>query len=193
MAEARILIAEDTGMIAQALEGQLGALGYEVVGIAHNGKEALQLCEQLHPDLVILNMQIVDPAGDVVAKQIGQRSATPIIMMSAASDAESIGKAEQAGALAYLVKPIKSEEIPPAIDIALARHRELQQLREHVDDLHETLESRKLIERAKGILMKRLGISERDAEERLRQRAKDKGVRVKDIAQTIVDSDALLS
>ncbi len=193
MAQARILIAEDTEIVAQALAGQLSSLGYEVVGVAWSGNEAIRLCEQLCPDLVLLNLQISHPSGDIVATQIDERTSTPIIMLSASCDAGSIRKVEQAGALAYLVKPIKPEELPPAIDVALARHRELQQLRDHVDDLHETLESRKLIERAKGILMRRLHIDEREAESRIRQRAKDKQAKVKDIAQAIVDSDALLS
>jgi response regulator NasT len=114
-------------------------------------------------------------------------------MLSASSDPDSIMKAERAGALAYLVKPIKPEELPPAIDIALARHRELRQLREHVEELQETIESRKVIERAKGILMRRLRIEDHEAEERIRQRAKDRQAKIKDIAQAIVDSDALLS
>lgn len=194
MAQARILIAEDTEIVAQALDGQLRSLGYEVVGVVWSGNEAIRLCEHLRPDLVILNMQISNPSGDIVAKQISERTSTPIIMLSAScGDGDSIRKVEQAGALAYLVKPIKPEELPPAIDVALARHRELRQLRDHVEDLHETIESRKLIERAKGILMKRLHIDEREAEERIRQMAKNKNARVKDIAQAIVDSDALLS
>jgi response regulator NasT len=193
MAQARILVAEDTEIVAQALEGQLSSLGYEVVGVAWSGNEAIRLCEQLRPDLVLLNMQIANPSGDIVAQQIDEHTSTPIIMLSASCDAGSIRKVEQAGVLAYLVKPIKPEELPPAIDVALARHHELQQLRDHVDDLHETLESRKLIERAKGILMRRLHIDEREAESRIRQRAKDKQAKVKDIAQAIVDSDALLS
>ena len=193
MAEARILIAEDTEIIATALEEQLNTLGYEVTGIARSGEEAVRLCAQQRPDLLILDMQIAGLAGHAVAGRIRERTPTPIIMLSGASDADSIDKARQAGALAYLVKPIKPEELPPAIDIALARHRELRRLREHVDDLHETLESRKVIERAVGILMKRLNIGKQEAEERLRQRANDKGVPVKEMAQAIVDSDALLS
>ncbi len=193
MAEARILIAEGNELVAQGLADQLNALGYEVSGVSRNGREVAQMVEQLGPDLVILDMQIPELAGDIVAREIAERTPTPTIMLSSSSDGDSIRRAEAAGALAYLVKPIKPEELPPAIDIALARDRELRKLREHVEDLQETLESRKLIERAIGILMKRLNVSHEEAEERLRQRAKDKKVRVKDIAQTIVDSDALLS
>ncbi|MDQ5852757.1 MAG: response regulator [Chloroflexota bacterium] len=191
MAEARILIAEDNELVARTLEEQLTTLGYEVAGVARTA-EAVRLCEQLRPDLVLMDMQMPELSGDA-ARQIGERTSTPVVIMTAFSDVESVHQAEEAGALAYLVKPVNPEELPPAIDVALARHRELQQLREHVEDLQETLESRKLIERAKGILMKRLKISDAEAEENLRQRAKDKKVHIKDIAQAIVDSDALLS
>ena len=191
MAEARILIAEDNELVARTLEEQLTTLGYEVAGVARTA-EAVRLCEQLRPDLVLMDMQMPELSGDA-ARQIGERTSTPVVIMTAFSDVESVHQAEEAGALAYLVKPVNPEELPPAIDVALARHRELQQLREHVEDLQETLESRKLIERAKGILMKRLKIGDAEAEENLRQRAKDKKVHIKDIAQAIVDSDALLS
>lgn len=193
MAEARILIAEGNDLVAQALGDQLNALGYEVVATVRSGRDAVRLASETRPDLVILDMQIPDSPADLVAKQIGERSPAPIIMISAASDADTILRAGQAGALSYLVKPIKPEELPPAIDIALARFRELRKLREHVDELQETLDSRKVIERAKGILMRRLQIGDAEAESRIRQRAQEKGAPVKEIAQAIVDSDALLS
>ncbi len=193
MAEARILIAEGNELVAQSLGDQLSSLGYEVIGTVRSGRDAVRVAEELKPDLVILDMQIPDLSGDVVAKQISEQAPAPIIMISAASDADTILRAGQAGALSYLVKPIKPEELPPAIAIALARHREIRKLREHVDELHETIESRKLIERAKGILMRRLRISDAEAEERMRERPKEKGVALKVIAQAIVDSDALLS
>ena len=193
MAEVRILIAEDNELVALALQEQLQSLGYEVAGIARNGTEAVRLCAELRPDLVIMNIQMPELSGDGAARQITENTPTAIIMITAFSDAASILKAEQAGALAYLVKPVNPEELPPAIDVALARFRELESLRQRVDDLQETIDSRKVIERAIGILMKRLTIGKVEAEERLRQRAKEKGIKVRDMAQAIVDSDALLS
>ncbi|HZG65632.1 MAG TPA: response regulator [Herpetosiphonaceae bacterium] len=193
MAAVRILIAEDNDPVAQGLEEQLNALGYEVVGIARSGVEVLRSCEQLRPDLVIVDLQLPEHGGAAVTKQIVERTPTAVVIMTAFADPESIRRAEDAGALAYLVKPVNPEEMPPAIDIALARFRELQGLRERVGDLQETIDSRKVLERAKGILMKRMNIGDAEAETRLRQRAKEKGVRVQDMAQAIVDSDALLS
>ncbi len=193
MAVVRILIAEDNEPVAQGLEEQLKALSYEVVGIARNGVEVLRLCEQLKPDLVIIDLQLPEHGGAAVTKHIVQHIPTAVVIMTAFADPESIRRAEDAGALAYLVKPVNPEEMPPAIDIALARFRELQGLRERVGDLQETIDSRKVLERAKGILMKRMNLGDAEAETRLRQRAKEKGVRVQDMAQAIVDSDALLS
>jgi response regulator NasT len=142
---------------------------------------------------VIIDMQLPEHGAAGITRQIIERTPTAVVVMTAFADPENIRRAEDAGALAYLVKPINPEELPPAIDIALARFREMQSLRQRVGDLQETIDSRKVLERAKGILMKRLSISDTEAEERLRQRAQEKGVRVQDMAQAIVDSDALLS
>ncbi len=191
MAEARILVAEGNELAASALEDQLRSLGYGIVGIARNGGDVVRMCREHRPDLLIVDMQLPELGSDWM-RQVAETS-TPVVMITSSSDTEGVRQAEQAGALAYLVKPVNPEELPPAIDVALARHRELQQLREHVHGLKDTIDSHKVIERAKGILMKRLNISDREAEERIRQRGTEKQVPIKDIAQAIVDSDALLS
>jgi response regulator NasT len=193
MAAGRILIADDNEIAAQSLEEQLRALGYEIAGIARSGAEVLRLCQQQRPDLVIIDMQLPEHGAAAIIRQIVEHTPTAVVVMTAFANAENIRRAEDAGALAYLVKPVNPEELPPAIDIALARFREIQSLRQRVGDLQETIDARKVLERAKGILMKRLNIGDAEAEERLRQRAKEKGVRVQDMAQAIVDSDALLS
>ncbi len=191
MAEARILVAEGNELAASALEDQLRSLGYAIVGIARNGGDVVRMCREHRPDLLIVDMQLPELGNDWM-RQLAETS-TPVVMITSSSDTEGVRQAEQAGALAYLVKPVNPEELPPAIDVALARHRELQQLREHVHELQDTIDSHKVVERAKGILMKRLNISDREAEERIRQRTAEKNVPIKDIAQAIVDSDALLS
>ena len=192
MAAVRILIGEDNELVAGTLAEQLKSHGYEVAGVARNSAEVGRLCEQEAPDLLIMDMRLPETGG-VAATELAERIPVPIVMMIAFSDAGSVQQAEAAGALAYLVTPVNPEELPPAIDIALARHRDVQRLRERVGNLQETLESRKLIERAKGVLMKRLKIGEAEAEERLRQRAEATRQRIQDIAQAIVESDALLS
>ncbi|MGQ9925838.1 MAG: ANTAR domain-containing response regulator [Chloroflexaceae bacterium] len=192
MAAIRILIAEDNDLVSLTLEEQLKGLGYDVIGIARSGAEAVSLAGRLRPDLIIMDIRMPEMEGTEAANRIREIYPVPIIMLTAYADKETIKKAEAAGALAYLVKPVNENELPPAINIALARFREIQALRQQVSELEESLEARKLIERAKGILMQRLGLNERDAYERLRQRARDKRAKMKDIAQAIIEAEELL-
>jgi response regulator NasT len=192
MAPTRILLAEDNDLVALTLEEQLKNLGFDVIAIARTGTEATDLAGRLSPDLVIMDIRMPEMEGTEAAARINHSRPTPILMLTAYTDRETIRKAEAAGALGYLVKPINEAELSPAINIALARFRELQTLRQQVMELEESLEARKLVERAKGILMQRLGLSERDAYERLRQRARDKRAKMKDIAQAIIEAEELL-
>jgi response regulator NasT len=193
MSATRVLIAEDNELVSLTLEEQLANLGYTVVGVARTGAEAVRLCIQLSPDIVIMDMQMPEMNGDAAAQQIAKQHPTPVIMLTAYSDTDHVRKAESSGALAYLIKPVNPEELPPTIDVAIARFRETQRLREKVDELQETIDSRKIIERAKGILMQRRSIGGEEAYELMRQWARERGRKVKDIAQAIVDAEALLS
>jgi two-component system, response regulator PdtaR len=192
MAAIRILVAEDNDLVALTLEEQLKSLGYDVIAVAHTGAEAMDLATRLSPDLIIMDIRMPEIEGTEAAARINTVRPTPILMLTAYTDRETIRRAEMAGALGYLVKPVNEAELSPAINIALARFRELQGLRAQVTELEDSLEARKLIERAKGILMQRLGLSERDAYERLRQRARDKRAKMKDIAQAIIEAEELL-
>lgn len=192
MAAIRILIAEDNDLVSLTLEEQLKGLGYDVIGIARSGAEAVSLAARLKPDLIMMDIRMPEMEGTEAAARIRDQSPVPIIMLTAYADKETIKKAEAAGALAYLVKPVNENELPPAINIAMARFKEIQALRSQVGELEESLEARKVIERAKGILMQRLGLNERDAYERLRQRARDKRAKMKDIAQAIIEAEELL-
>jgi response regulator NasT len=192
MAATRILVAEDNDLVLLTLEEQLKDLGYDVVGLARTGTEAVALAQRLHPDVIIMDIRMPEMDGTEAAMRIRNNRPVPIIMLTAYADKETVRKAEAAGALAYLVKPVNENELPPAINIALARFKEIQDLQSEVSELQESLESRKLVERAKGILMQRLGLSERDAYERLRQRARDKRIKMKDIAQAIIEAEELL-
>lgn len=192
MPATRILVAEDNDLVALTLEEQLKGLGYDVIGVARTGTEAVDLAGRLNPDLIVMDIRMPEMEGTEAAAQINQQRPTPILMLTAYTDRETIRRAEQAGALGYLVKPVNESELAPAINIALARFRDLQTLRTQVTDLEDSLEARKLIERAKGILMQRLGLSERDAYERLRHRARDKRAKMKDIAQAIIEAEELL-
>jgi two-component system, response regulator PdtaR len=189
----RVLLAEDNDLVALTLEEYLSDLGLHIVGVARSGTEAVELAQRVQPDLAILDIKLPGMDGTEVAQQMYAERPLPIIMVTAFTDRETIRKAERAGALGYLVKPVSAEALGPAIDIAMARFAEIKALRQEVDALHESLEARKIVERAKGILMQRLNISEHDAYERLRQRAREKRAKIKDIAQTIIDAEALLS
>jgi AmiR/NasT family two-component response regulator len=193
MADTRILIAEDNELVSLTLEEQLSNLGYTVVGVARTGTEAVRLTRQLRPDLVIMDMQLPEMDGDAAAAQINKHHPTPVVMLTAYSDSDHIRRAEASGALAYLVKPVNPEELPPTIDVAIARFRELQQLRARVDDLQDEIESRKLVERAAGILRARRKINREQALALMKQWASERQKKVKDIAQAIVDAEALLS
>ncbi len=192
MATTRILIAEDNELVALTLEEQLKGLGYDVIGIAHNGAQAVHLASRLHPDLIIMDYRMPEIDGAEAARRIQQQHPVPIIMLTAYADEQTIHKAETAGVMSYLIKPVTEDELPPAINIALARFREMQALTSRVTELEDTLEARKLVERAKGILMQRLHLNEREAYERLRQRARERRTKMKDIAQAIIEAEELL-
>ncbi len=188
----RILIAEDNELVSLTLEEQLKSLGYNVVGIARSGKEAVSLASRIRPDLIIMDFRMPEMDGAEAARRIQQDVPTPVIMLTAYADQNTVHKAETAGVLSYMVKPVSENELSPAINIALARFREMQALNSRVTELEESLEARKLVERAKGILMQRLHLNERDAYERLRQRAREKRTKMKDIAQAIIEAEELL-
>jgi response regulator NasT len=192
MATTRVLVAEDNDLVALTLEEQLKSLGYDVLGIARTGNEAIEMAHEHRPDVIIMDIRMPELDGTEAAARINQQHPTTILMLTAFTDRDTIRKAEAAGALGYLVKPINEAELTPAINVAMARFRDLQSLRVQVSELEESLEARKLIERAKGILMHRLGLNERDAYERLRHRARDKRAKMKDIAQAIIEAEELL-
>src|SRR5690348_12982504 len=128
MAVTRILVAEDNDLVALTLEDQLKRLGYDVIGIARTGTEAVQLAIRLQPDVVIMDIRMPETEGTEAATRINQQHPTPIIMLTAYTDRDTIRRAEAAGALGYLVKPVNEHELTPAINIALARFKEIQSL-----------------------------------------------------------------
>lgn len=188
----RILIAEDNDLVSLTLEEQLKDLGYEVIGIARSGTEALHLAQRLNPDLIIMDIRMPEMDGTEAAARIRKQRPVPVVMLTAYSDKDNIRKADAAGALAYLVKPVSENDLKPAIDIALSRFADMREAEQRRDEYYYQLEARKLIERAKGILMQRLALTEREAYERLRQRARDKRIKMSEIAQAIIEAEDLL-
>jgi AmiR/NasT family two-component response regulator len=188
----RILIADDESIRLMSLRGQLAALGHRVVAEASNGREAVLMAGALQPDLAIMDIRMPVMDGIEAAERITQARPIPIILLTAYSEAQLVERAAQANIAAYLMKPVAAEDLLPAITLALARFRQFEALHREVTDLREALEARKIIERAKGILMRRLDLTEEEAFRRLQKQSQDTNRRLADVAQAIVTADQML-
>ena len=181
----RALIAEDEALIRMDLREMLEEEGHEVVGEARTGSEAIELARSLKPDIVFMDINMPDVNGIEAAGVIGEESIAPVVMVTAFSQASYVEQAASAGAMAYVVKPFSSTDILPAMQIAASRFAESRALAEEIADLNERLETRKVVDRAKGLLMER-GMSEPEAFKRLQKLAMDKRMTLKDVAQAII-------
>ena len=181
----RILIAEDETLIRMDLAEMLRENGYEVIGEAANGEEAVALAQALNPDLVILDVKMPKLDGISAAETIVKIS--PVLMLTAFSQRDLVERALDAGVMAYVVKPFTIDDLIPAIEIAAVRHAQMIALQLEVADLSERLETRKLIDRAKGILMKAMNLSEPDAFRWIQRTAMDKRVSMKQVAEAVID------
>ena len=182
----RVLIAEDETLIRLDLRAQLESAGYLVCGEARDGEEAVLLAASEQPDVVLLDVKMPNLDGIEAAKRILATRRLPILLLTAYADRELVRRAAGIGAFAYLTKPFNPESLPPAIELALARHDELQAVREESASLADALAARKSIERAKGLLMDREGLSEGEAFARLRQASQRSGQSLKVIADAVV-------
>jgi len=188
----RIAVADDEADMRDFFERMLPLCGHEVVSIAETGKELVEHCQTLHPDLVITDIKMPDMDGIDASTQICRDRATPVILVSAYHDPQLVHRAEADHVMAYLVKPIGQADLGPAIAVAISRFQELQTLRKETGDLKQALADRKLIEQAKGILMKVTGVDEKDAYKRLQQLAADKNQKVIDAAQSVLAMERAL-
>ena len=185
---ARILVAEDETLIRMDLVEMLREAGYDVVAEATNGSEAVALAEQHKPDLAILDVKMPVLDGISAAEKI--ITISPVLMLTAFSQRDLIERARDAGAMAYVVKPFTIEDLMPAIEIAISRHLQMRSLTEEVADLHERLETRKVIDRAKGILMKALNLSEPEAFSWIQRTAMDRRITMKEVAEAVISPSA---
>lgn len=188
----RILIGDDESIRLLSLRQQLQALGHRVVAEATNGAEAVTLAAVTQPDLAILDIKMPEVDGIEAARQITRDRPIPIILLTAYSEAGLVERAAQANIAAYLMKPVAEEDLLPAITLALIRFRQFEALRREVNDLREALEARKVIERAKGILMRRLNLSEEEAFRRLQRQSQDSNRRLAQVAEAIIMADQML-
>lgn len=188
----RIAIADDEPRMRDYMWQSLERLGHTIVGAAGTGRELIDLCRSERPDLVITDIRMPDVDGVEAAHQINQATPTPIILVSAFHDAETVARATQGHVLGYLVKPIKDSDLEPAIAVALVRFKEFETLRKEAADSKQALEDRKLIERAKGIVIQRTGMSEPDAFRRLQKLASSKSLKLVQIARMVITTEEAL-
>jgi response regulator NasT len=183
----RIVVAEDEALIRMDLVEMLNEAGYEVLAEAADGAHAIELVKEFKPDLAILDVKMPILDGISAAEEI--ISYCPVLMLTAFSQRELVDRARDAGVMAYVLKPFTINDLIPAIEIAISRHVQMRSLADEVADLHERLESRKIIDRAKGILMAALNLSEPEAFSWIQKAAMDRRMTMKDVALAVADPD----
>ena len=182
----RILVAEDETIIRLDLRGLLERAGYEVVAEARDGEEAVELAREHQPDLALLDVKMPRLDGIEAARRMLEERPIPIVMLTAFDQRELVERAAEAGVYGYLVKPFREQDVVPAIELAKARHEELVAVRADADSLSQALADRKMIERAKGLLMEREKLSEADAFARLRKASQVSGRPLRVIADAVI-------
>ncbi|MGV0748728.1 ANTAR domain-containing response regulator [Mycolicibacter minnesotensis] len=184
----RVLIAEDEALIRLDLAEMLREEGYEVVGEAGDGQEAVELAELLRPDLVILDVKMPRRDGIDAASEIAAKRIAPIVILTAFSQRDLVERARDAGAMAYLVKPFTAGDLVPAIELALSRAEEITALEREVSNLTDQLETRKLVERAKGVLQTVHGFTEPEAFKWIQRAAMDKRTTMRQVAEVVLEN-----
>jgi response regulator NasT len=185
----RILVAEDETLIRMDLVEMLTEAGYEVIAQATNGEEAIALASEHKPDLAILDVQMPVLDGISAAEKI--IAIAPVLMLTAFSQRELVDRARDAGVMAYVVKPFTISDLVPAIEIAISRHTQMRSLADEVANLHDRLETRKVIDRAKGILMKALNLTEPEAFSWIQRAAMDRRITMKEVAEAVISPSAV--
>ncbi len=186
MAQTRVVIADDESIIRMDLKEMLTALGYLVVGEAGDGISAVNLARELRPDLVIMDIKMPDLDGIAAAKICTEERIAPVLLLTAFSQQELVDGAKEAGVVGYVVKPFRESELQPAIEIALSRFREFRALEKEAQGLRDTLETRKLVERAKGVLMDTQGLKEADAFRKIQKLSMNTRKSMREIAEAIL-------
>lgn len=182
----RVVIAEDEALIRLDLAEMLAEEGYDVVAAVDDGEQAIAKTEELRPDLVILDVKMPRLDGIAAAERIASQRIAPVVMLTAFSQRDLVERARDAGAMAYLVKPFGKSDLVPAIEMAVSRFAELQLLEAEVADLSDRLETRKVVDRAKGVLQQKLNISEPDAFRWIQKTAMDLRLSMREVAEGVV-------
>jgi len=183
----RVIVADDESIIRMDLREMLTNLGYLVVGEAGDGRSAVNLARELRPDVVIMDIKMPGGIDGIdAAKILTEERIAPVVLLTAYSQRELVERAKEAGVVGYIVKPFRESDLVPAIEVALARFAEFQALEKEVGDLKEALETRKLVDRAKGILMDTQGLTEAEAFRRIQKMSMDTRKPMKEVAEAII-------
>ena len=188
----RVLIVEDDTLVGMGLRAQLEKLGHEVVGQASTSAEAKELYRDLRPDITLMDIRLDDTDGIALAAELLKERRTPMIIVSAYGDRELVDRASAAGVFGYLIKPVSTEGLQAQIEVAAQRFKAQEQLIAEKDELAQTLEARKLVERAKGVFMKRMNLSEPEAHRRLQQESQKRRISIAELAKRVLESEELL-
>jgi len=188
MQQLRIVIADNESIIRMDLRELLEEAGHTVVAEAADGVKAVELARKHSPDLVIMDIKMPEMDGIAAAKIISNEKLAPVLLLTAYSQKEIVEKAKDSGVLAYLVKPVKEANLFPAIEIAISRFQEFMELERELEDVKNSLETRKVLDRAKGILMDAYNLTESEAYRRIQQYSMSKRKSIRDVAQAIVDA-----
>ena len=186
MERTRVIIADDESLIRMDLREMLTNQGYLVVGEVGDGRSAVNLARELRPDIVIMDIKMPDMDGIEAAKVLTEERIAPVLLLSAYSQQELVQRARQAGVAGYLVKPFRESDLPPAIEVALARFSEFRAMEREVNDLQDALETRKAVDRAKGILMDTQGLTETEAFRKIQKMSMNNRKPMRAVAEAII-------
>ena len=186
MEKLRILVVDDESLIRMDITEMLEDAGHEVVAEGENGQQAIELAREYNPDIIIMDVKMPVMDGISAAKIISEEEIAPVLLLTAFSQEDIVDKASEAGVIGYLVKPIREEQLFPAIKVAVQRFRDYKSLGLELEKLQESLETRKLLDRAKGILMTAHGLTEQEAYRRMQQFSMNKRISLKELAEKII-------
>lgn len=188
----RIVLADDEAIIRMDLKEMLTSLGYVVVGEAGDGRTAVNVAREVRPDLVVMDVQMPDLDGIAAAEEMANEQIAPVLLLTAYSQPELIERARETAAIVgYLVKPFRESDLAPAIEVALARHREFRTIQGELRDIHESLETRKVVERAKGLLMDAHGLKEAEAFRKIQKLSMNARKSMREVAEAILLTNEL--
>ena len=188
----RVMIAEDEALTRSILRARLEKLGHQVVAEAENGQQAVELASIHKPDAIVMDIRMPVMDGIEAALKISAETPCAVLFLTAFSEDTLVDKAGEAGALAYLMKPFRKEDLAPALEIAVRRFRQIQSRNKEITDLKDALESRKIVEKAKGILMARHGLTEDEAFKKIHFQARNQNKKMREIADSIITASDLI-